>query len=182
MTNLIRGPLFVARSRCFDSKGWDDYQPRGDDIIVATYPKCGTTWTQRIVGMLVFQSSDPFPVQDSSPWPDFRLPPPGVMLELAESQTHRRFLKSHVPYDALPIYKGVKIIHVARDGRDAAMSFYNHKINYTDDFIGDTNRISMEDRKFGTPYLRTDPDPVGHFHNWLSGEEDHIGDPACGRN
>ena len=71
MIQLIRGPQIEARSRYFDSAGWNNYEPRSDDIIIATYPKCGTTWTQRIVGMLVFQSADPFPVQDLSPWPDF---------------------------------------------------------------------------------------------------------------
>lgn len=180
MTELIRGPLIEARSRYFDSTGWEGYKPRPDDIIVATYPKCGTTWTQRIVGMLVFASPAPFPVQDSSPWPDFRLPPPGAMHELAESQAHRRFLKSHVPYDAMPLYRGVKIIHVARDGRDAAMSFYNHKINYTDDVLTQMNTILEQDSKFDSPTVRTEPDPAVHFHNWVKGEEDHMGDPACG--
>jgi aryl sulfotransferase len=108
------------------------------------------------------------------------MPPPGAMLELAESQTHRRFLKSHLPYDAMPIYRGVKIIHVARDGRDAAMSFYNHKINYTDEVLEQMSALSAQDPKFGTPTLRTEPDPALHFHNWMAGEEDHIGDPACG--
>jgi aryl sulfotransferase len=169
-----------ARSRYFDSAGWDDYRPRPDDIVIATYPKCGTTWAQRIVGMLIFQSDAPFPVQDSSPWPDFRLVPPGVMLDLAESQTHRRFFKSHMPYDSLPLYEGVKFIHVARDGRDAAMSFYNHKIHYTDEVMKEAIRISMEDPKFGNAYLRTESDPARHFHDWVSGEADHIGDPSCG--
>ena len=108
---------------------------RSDDIVISTYPKCGTTWTQRIVGMMVFGSAAPFPVQDISPWPDFRLPPPGAMRGLAESQTHPRFLKSHLPFDALPHYEGVKYIHVARDGRDAAMSFFHHKSNYTPESI-----------------------------------------------
>lgn len=180
MPRLIRGPLIHARSRYFDSAGWKDYRPRSDDVIIATYPKCGTTWTQRIVGMLIFRSDAPFPVQESSPWPDFRLAPPGAMLELAESQTHRRFFKSHVPYDSLPIYEGVKIIHVARDGRDAAMSFYHHKINYTDDVLGRMTAVALADPKFGTPAQRTEPDPARHFHDWVLGDADHIGDPACG--
>lgn len=180
MVSLIREPLIEARSRYFDSARWNDYRPRPDDIIIATYPKCGTTWTQRIVGMLIFQSDAPFPVQDSSPWPDIRLQPPNMWLELAESQSHRRFFKSHLPYDSLPIYEGVKIIHVARDGRDAAMSFYNHKVNYTDDVIEGVTQHSLEDPKFGTPYQRTQPDPARHFHDWVRGEADHLGDPACG--
>ena len=32
-----------------------------------------------------------------------------------EAQTHRRFLKSHLPFDGLPIYDEVRYIHVARD-------------------------------------------------------------------
>ena len=180
MPELIRGRLREARSGYFDSMRWDGYQPRADDIIIATYPKCGTTWTQRIVGMLVFQSDAPFGVQESSPWPDMRLPPPGAMLGLAESQTHRRFFKSHLPYDALPVYEGVKFIHVARDGRDAAMSFHNHKLNYTDKVIEEAAKILEEDPKFGRGFQRADPDPVKHFHDWVLGEEDHIGDPLCG--
>ncbi|PCJ23376.1 MAG: sulfotransferase [SAR86 cluster bacterium] len=180
MPKLIRKPLCEARSGYFDSARWDDYQPRPDDIIIATYPKCGTTWTQRIVGMLVFQSDDSFAVQDSSPWPDMRLMPPGAMLELAESQTHRRFLKSHLPYDALPVFEGVKFIHVARDGRDAAMSFHNHKLNYTENLIKEATRILENDPKFGVGSERVDPDPAKHFHDWVLGEEDHMGDPLCG--
>jgi len=180
MPELIRKPLCHARSKYFDSSGWDNYQPRSDDIVIATYPKCGTTWTQRIVGMLIFQSDAPFPVQDISPWPDFRLSPPGAWLDLAESQTHRRFLKSHLPYDALPVFAGVKFIHVARDGRDAAMSLHNHKLNYTDDVYERSAEVLAEDPKFDSGISRIDPDPARHFHNWLQGEEDHMGDPACG--
>ena len=145
MQKLIRDQLVEARSVYFDSARWEGYQPRPDDIVIATYPKCGTTWTQRIVGMLVYQSDEPFGVQESSPWPDMRMPPPGAMLELAESQTHRRYFKSHLPYDALPVYEGMKFIHVARDGRDAAMSFLNHKLNYTDNLIEIANGIIADD-------------------------------------
>ncbi|MEX2130244.1 MAG: sulfotransferase domain-containing protein [Pseudohongiellaceae bacterium] len=178
---LIRGPQIEARSRFFDSARWNDYRPRQDDVIIATYPKCGTTWTQRIVGMLIFQSDAPFAVQDSSPWPDMRIIPAGAAVELAESQSHRRFLKSHLPYDALPLYEGVKVIHVARDGRDAAMSFHHHKINYTPEIMERMSQLNVEDPRFGTPYWKTDPDPAVHFHAWLTdGNEDHLGDPTCG--
>ncbi len=181
MPELIRGRLREARSAYFDSTRWDGYQPRKDDIIISTYPKCGTTWTQRIVGMLVYQSDEPFGVQESSPWPDMRLPPPGAMLELAESQTHRRYFKSHLPYDCLPVYEGVKFIHVARDGRDAAMSFHNHKLNYTDEMLERADEILADDPKFEkNPIIRPNPDPAVHFHEWILGEEDHIGDPLCG--
>lgn len=180
MPRLIRGPLVEARNRYFDSARWSEYEPRADDIVIATYPKCGTTWMQRIVGMLIFQSDALFDPHAISPWFDMRLPPPGAMQGLAASQSHRRFFKSHMPYDALPIYEGVKFIHVARDGRDSAMSFHNHKLNYTDDTIASLTETSLADPKFASPYKRTGPDAAAHFHAWIEGEADHIGDPLCG--
>lgn len=176
---LIRPITRPVRSRFFDSAGWDNFAVRPDDIVIATYPKCGTTWTQRIVGMLIFGSADPFPVQDISPWPDFRAIPPEATAELAASQTHRRFLKSHLPYDALPVHEGVKYIHVARDGRDAAMSFFHHKANYTPDVIGLFTQIGLDDPKFGDTINLTPSDPADHFHDWLDGHEDAFGDPGA---
>src|SRR5580704_14138668 len=109
---LVRPPLREARSRIFDSARWAAYQPRDGDIVIATYPKCGTTWTQRIVSMLLAGSAAPAPI--GGPWFDFRLrgPVEGAVGE-AEAMTTRRHLKSHLPYDSLPVYEGVKFIHVA---------------------------------------------------------------------
>jgi aryl sulfotransferase len=181
MPDLIRGPLCDVRSRVFDSARWAGYRPRPDDIIIATYPKCGTTWMQRIVSMLIFKSTEPKPVHEMSPWPDMRaMGPIEPVLAAAEAQTHRRFFKAHMPYDALPVYEGVKFIHVARDGRDAAMSYHNHQSNFTDAMIERFTAISLADPKFGNPYRRPPADPADYFHFWVSAEEELIGDPlAC---
>ena len=176
---LIRAATRPVRSRIFDSAGWDEFPLRGDDIVISTYPKCGTTWMQRIVGMLVFGSAEPFPVQDVSPWPDFRMIPPEAVRELGAGQVHRRFLKSHLPFDALPFYQGVKYIHVARDGRDAALSFYNHKANYTPQVVERMLEISRDDPKFGDTFTVVASDPSDHFHDWLAGGEDTLGDPGA---
>ena len=156
MPKLVRGPVHEVRSRVFDSARWGHYRPRADDIIIATYSKCGTTWMQRIVCMLVFKSADPRPVWDLSPWPDMRLfGPIEDTLAKAEAMTHRRFFKSHLPYDALPVYEGVKFIHVARDGRDAAMSLHNHFASFTPAAVQMINEVSLGDPKFGTTYPPT---------------------------
>ncbi len=166
---LIRGPRIEVRSRVFDSARWKNYQPRHDDILIATYSKCGTTWMQRIVSMLVFGSAKPAKVWEISPWPDMLLfGPIEQILATAEAQNHRRFFKTHLPYDALPIYEGTKIIHVARDGRDAAMSLHNHLSNFSASSLARLNEISLGDPKFGDTYPAVPGDPARFFHEWVS--------------
>lgn len=133
MPTLEREPTRPYRSPTMDYSRWNGYRPRAGDIVVATYPKCGTTWTQRIVDMLIHQSTAPRPIMETYPWLDATFFAP-VEDDLAtlEAQTHRRAIKSHLPFDSLPIYDGVKYIHVARDGRDACFSFHNHQLGFTD--------------------------------------------------
>jgi hypothetical protein len=69
---------------------------------------------QRIVGLLVFQTPDPQPITQASPWLDMRFPEPvEAMVARIEAQSHRRFLKSHLPFDGQPVYDEIKYIHVA---------------------------------------------------------------------
>ncbi len=41
-----------------DSSRWQNFKHRQDDIFICTPPKCGTTWTQAIIAMLVFGKVD----------------------------------------------------------------------------------------------------------------------------
>ena len=72
---LLEAPQREYRLWILDSRRWRRYTPRSDDIVIATYPKCGTTWMQRIVGMLVFQTAEPMPIMQISPWIDRRPDP-----------------------------------------------------------------------------------------------------------
>ena len=129
---LTRPATRTVRDFHSDSRHWDHYQPREGDIVICTAPKAGTTWTQQIVNLLVFQSSEARPLLDITPWLDARfLEPLDVVLPALEAQTHRRFIKTHLPMDALPIYDEVRYIHTARDGRDACMSYLNHLNSHT---------------------------------------------------
>src|SRR5258706_6023976 len=132
MPKLERAPTREVRTPIMDSHRWDGFAARSGDVVVATYPKCGTTWTQRIVDLLIFQDPAPRPIMETAPWLDARFFAP-VEDDLAtlKAQTHRRAVKSHLPFDALPIYEGVKYIHVARDGRDAFISWHNHVSGFT---------------------------------------------------
>jgi aryl sulfotransferase len=113
----------------FDSTVWNGFPFRDDDIVIATYAKAGTTWTQQIIAQLLFVDADTLPVVDMSPWLDLRVPPNEVKLEALAAQAHRRFIKTHLPVDALVYSPLAKYIYVARDGRDVVWSMYNHHAN-----------------------------------------------------
>lgn len=113
----------------FDSTVWNKFKFRDDDIVIATYAKSGTTWTQQIIAQLLFNGSDDLPVADMSPWLDLRVPPAEVKQALLEAQTHRRFIKTHLPVDALVYSPQAKYIYLGRDGRDVVWSMYNHHVN-----------------------------------------------------
>src|SRR6266550_6964988 len=95
-----------------DSRIWNDFEFRDDDIIVGTYAKSGTTWVQQILGQLIFEGKEGLPLAHMSPWLDFTLPSAEVKLNLLRAQTHRRFIKTHLPVDALVFSPRAKYIYV----------------------------------------------------------------------
>ena len=123
----------VYRCHHLDSTRWDDLIPRPDDIVITTSLKAGTTWTQRIVSLLVFQSVElPMTLHFCSPWVDSRFVGGRTeLLRICEALEHRRFFKSHLPLDALPYRETTKYIYVGRDTRDVFMSMWNHIRRYT---------------------------------------------------
>ena len=78
---------------------------------------------QQILAQLLFDGAEDLEVAEMSPWLDLREPPKAVKLPEVEAQTHRRFLKTHLPVDALLFSKRAKYIYLARDGRDVVWSF-----------------------------------------------------------
>jgi len=165
---LSRAPLRTVKDHVRDSKHWDRYKPRAGDVVVASFPKAGTTWTQRIVSLLIFQSAAPVPIMTTHPWLDCRIQIPiDTMIAMLEAQTHRRAMKSHLPFDALPIYDEVKYIHTARGGLDACFSFHNHFLNFTPQFIGNILRIAQEGGDTGSPPPPAPEDPREFFLSWI---------------
>ena len=130
----------VYQNHHIDSTRWDDCIPRDDDVVIATSYKAGTTWTQAIVANLLFEGGDfPAPVWEMSPWLDFRCQPHAEVKVALEAQTHRRFIKTHLPLDSLRFFPQLKYIFVSRDGRDVFMSMWNHYSNYRPEVIEQFN-------------------------------------------
>lgn len=170
---LIRKATRVVRDFTCDSRRWAAYKPREGDVIIATAPKVGTTWMQQIVSLLIFQSPEPRPLGQTSPWIDCRFRGPvELMLDSIEAQAHRRFLKSHLPLDALPIYDEVRYVHVARDGRDACMSLLNHYNSFSQEALDGFDKIGLSDETINRPFPRAPKTEREFFRYWIARRED----------
>jgi aryl sulfotransferase len=151
----------------FNSEVWNDFQFRDDDIIVATYGKSGTTWTQQIIGQLLFNGDSSVAVGEMSPWLDLRVPPAEVKLAAMEAQAHRRFLKTHLPVDALVFSPDAQYIYIGRDGRDVVWSMYNHHANANEKWYAALNDAPG---RVGPP-IEPPPDSIrDYFLDWLEGD------------
>ena len=88
-----------------------------DDVFLTSYPKSGNTWTQFLVGNLVFQD-EPVTFADVNQ----RIPSFSDMSERELLRVPRpRYIKSHEPFHAY--YQNV--LYIARDPRDVAVSNYH---------------------------------------------------------
>ncbi|KAI1323746.1 P-loop containing nucleoside triphosphate hydrolase protein [Xylariaceae sp. FL0255] len=134
-----------------DSTIWNDFKFRPGDIIIATWAKSGTTWMQQIVSQLVFKGDAEVRPNILSPWVDARFQKREELYDFLESQNHRRFMKTHLPINALPWKSEAKYIFVARDGRDMIWSLHHHMFNATPAFFDIVNntpgRVGPECRR-----------------------------------
>ena len=151
----------------FDSTIWNDLKFRDDDIVIATYGKSGTTWVQQIVSQLLFNGAEDLEVAAMSPWLDLRVPPKHVKLPVVEAQTHRRFLKTHLPVDALRFSPAAKYIYVGRDGRDVIFSMYNHHANANEQWY---QALNDTPGRVGPPIEKPPACQRQYFREWLAGD------------
>ena len=155
------------RNHHLDSTRWRVLKPRGDDIVVTTSYKSGTTWMQQILHLLIFKGVPEAPrLTEASRWLDARFHEP---LEEAgrhlAAQNHRRFIKSHLPLDGLPYHPQVKYVVVARDARDVFMSLWNHYSNYTDGLM---ERLNNTEGWSGEPFPRVPESIHRCWRDWIS--------------
>ncbi|MBB4658671.1 sulfotransferase domain-containing protein [Parvularcula dongshanensis] len=150
-----------------DSTIWNRFAFRPDDVIVATYAKSGTTWTQQIVGQVLFRGDPDICVPELSPWVDMRLPLEAEKMALLGAQAHRRFLKTYLPLDAFVFRPELKHIYIARDGRDVAWSLHNHCTNFRPEFYGIIN--GLPDR-VGPAFEPVEDDVHDFYRHWFEND------------
>jgi hypothetical protein len=136
-------------------------------VVIATYAKAGTTWTQQIVAQLIFGGRGDVEVATLSPWLDLRIPPKEVKLAALEAQPHRRFIKTHLPVDALVFSPDAKYVYVGRDGRDVVWSLHNHHANATEDWY---RLFNDTPGRVGPPLAPPPASVRQYFLEWLEGK------------
>ncbi|NWZ41585.1 ST1D1 Sulfotransferase, partial [Brachypodius atriceps] len=129
--NLHGIPLF----RSF-IEGWPQvktFQARPDDLLISTYPKSGTTWLSEIMDMIYHNGNVEKCRRDAIynrvPFLEMKVSevPCATGVEQLESTPSPRLVKTHLPVQLLPTSfweKDCKIIYMARNSKDVAISYY----------------------------------------------------------
>jgi len=127
----------------------DAMEPRADDIILATQPKCGTTWLKALAFAITNRSR--YSLTDDHPLltthlhrvvPFIEIPNPGMVdhTHFLKTLPSPRLLSTHVPMSLLPLHVGGRVVYLCQDPRDALVSkfYFERKISKTSDLTMDS--------------------------------------------
>uniref|UniRef100_A0A8C4XGP7 Sulfotransferase n=1 Tax=Erpetoichthys calabaricus TaxID=27687 RepID=A0A8C4XGP7_ERPCA len=116
----------------------EKFQAKADDILIATYPKAGTTWMIEIMDSIrqggITKEITTIPSHERTPFLELISFCFGVSsgVDLLKDMPSPRLVKTHLPFQLVPQSfwdKGCKVIYVARNAKDILVSyFFFHKI------------------------------------------------------
>ncbi|MBK7318165.1 sulfotransferase domain-containing protein [Candidatus Villigracilis affinis] len=123
----IKFPVFISQADMDLIE--KEFVAKDDDVFVTTYPRSGTTWTEQMVHLLVNNGvQGEQRLTDAVPWLETLPHRPNGMIEFLKTLPQRRLFTSHLPYPLMPSLGNTtaKIVYVARNPKDVAISTYFH--------------------------------------------------------
>ena len=111
-----------------------EFRGRSSDVIVASFPKSGTTWLQEIVWRVTHHTEmtdgkgSGVPLEFRFPLLEVRSNDEFLKMASLVNMPDSRFIKTHQHYHMLPesiLTSGAKMLYVSRDARDVCVSFYH---------------------------------------------------------
>lgn len=123
----IKFPVFISQADMDLIK--KEFVTKDGDVFIVTYPRSGTTWTEQIVHLLANKGEQGEQrITDAVPWLETLPHRPNGMIKFLETLPLRRLFTSHLPYPLMPPIDNTtaKIIYVARNPKDVAISTYFH--------------------------------------------------------
>ena len=167
------GELVTYRGVMVDSERWERFEHRPGDIVISTPPKSGTTWTQMLCALMIFDGPTlPAKLDALSPWLDMRIRSEDEVFAIYDRQTHRRFIKTHTPLDGLPLRDDVRYVVVGRDPRDVMVSWEHHMENMDLAvlFQSRADAVGLDDLVDHEPPPPPDPDPFVRFRDFVDAQ------------
>ena len=169
---MLSDPAYPAtrRYRGFiaDTARWERFSFRPDDVVISTPAKCGTTWMQTIVGMLLLDRVDfGAPIATISPWLDMLTRSDDEVFGLLDAQTHRRFIKTHAPLDGIPRHDPVTYIAVVRHPLDVALSDRDHNENQREERLVELRLAASGEPDPDLPVGEDRPEDTGDYLRWF---------------
>ncbi|XP_061591888.1 cytosolic sulfotransferase 3-like [Cololabis saira] len=188
--SLNPGERSSPRTELFDFHGvsmihyftdnWENvqnFQARPDDIVIATYPKAGTTWVSYILDLLYFgqtnsERQSTIPIYNRVPFLEIILPGvPNGKDQADNLSTSPRLIKTHFPVQFMPKSfweQNCRIVYVARNAKDNMVSYFHfNRMNAIQPEAGDWDSFfqNFMDGKmvFGSWY--------DHVNNWWKKKE-----------